>query len=185
MSMKKKTRQLARRLAFVGAFSLATFSAFGSGSDYPDHQPVIGAQIARWPAGMRELVDSPERVHGFWENEEEVFFFAGTTTNFSEFLQAYSRISGIEKHCLILHGGTLVAKSPWATNGPPGDWQVYGCPKGWHNLGTLAGTNSAADLRKAVTEPGYILEVHFWTGGRIALAQVSIPGNIEVRRDGK
>ena len=50
---------------------------------------------------------------------------------------------------------------------------------------TIRTISSVADRRKAVAEPGYILEVHFWTGGRIALDQVSMPGNIEVRQDGK
>ena len=37
---------MARRLAFVGTFGLAALSVFGLGSDYPDHQLVIGAPMA-------------------------------------------------------------------------------------------------------------------------------------------
>jgi hypothetical protein len=163
------------------ALIIATRSTFALGSDYPNG-PVTGAQISNWPNGMLRLVDSSNRVYGFWINAEEVFFFSGTATNFSEFLQAYSQIQRIEKHCLILHDGMGEAKSPWRTTGQSSDWKVYGSPKGWHNLATLNGTNSVEVKRKAIEEPGYVLEVHFWTGGDIALDQVTIPKNIEVKK---
>jgi hypothetical protein len=100
-------------------------------------------------------------------------------------LQEYSQIQDIDKHCLILHDGAREAKSPWQKTGHACDWEIYGCPKGWHNLITLKGTNSVEVMQKAAKEPGYILEVHFWTGGHIALDQVSIPKNIEVKQDEK
>ena len=181
--MKTNTQQLVRTIVFVCAFIITALDVFGLGSGYPNDKPVTGAQISSWPSGMSGLVDSPNRVHGFFENAEEIFFFSGSATNFSEFLQTYSQIQGIEKHCLILHDGTGEAKSPWDTKGQPCDWKIYGCPKGWLNLATLKGTNSVEVMQKAAKEPGYILEVHFWTGGHIALDQVSIPKNIEVKKD--
>lgn len=171
-------------LLIICAFALATLNAFGLGSDYPTGQPVSGAQIKTWPVGMEGLVNSPTRVHGYGWNSEEIFFFSGTATNFTDFLRTYSQIQGIEKPRLILHEGRGEAKSPWQTNSLPCDWKIYGCPKGWHNLMTLKGTNSVGAKQKAANEPGYILEVHFWTGGAIALDQVSIPKNIEVRKGG-
>ena len=178
------TRSMARTLLILCALIIAALDVFALGSDYPDGKLVAGAQLKTWPAGMEGLVNSPTRVHGFWVNSEEIFFFSGTATNFTEFLQTYSKIQGIEKHCLILHDGKGVAKSPWQTNGSPCDWQIYGCPKGWHNLMTLKGTNSVEAKQKAAKGPGYILEVHFWTGGHIALDQVSIPKNIKVQKGG-
>jgi hypothetical protein len=182
MSTKPKTQQKARTAILICAFLIMTSDVFGLGSDYPNDMPVTGAQIKSWPDGMLNLVDSPNRVHGFWENSEEIFFFSGSATNFSAFLQAYSQIQGIDKHCLILHDGTGEAKSPWQTTGRSCDWQIYGCPKGWHNLIALKGTNSFEVTQKAAKEPGYILEVHFWTGGHIALDQVSIPKISKLRR---
>jgi hypothetical protein len=182
MSMKTNTQQMARTAVFVCSFIITTLDVFGLGSDYPNDKPVTGAQISRWPSGMSGLVDSPYRVHGYFCNAEDIFFFSGTATNFSEFLQKYSQIQGIEKHCLILHGGTGEAMSPWQTTGRSCDWKIYGCPKGWHNLATLKGTNSV-EVRKAAKELRYIFEVHFWTGGPIKLEQVSIPKNIEVKKD--
>jgi hypothetical protein len=58
-------------------------------------------------------------------------------------------------------------------------------PKGWLNLAELSkqGTNSVETLQKAAKEPGDVVEMHFWTGGRIALDQVDIPKNVVVQKE--
>ena len=171
------------RTAACCILAIAALNAFGLGSDYPDHQPVGGT--SGWPSGMTALVNTTNRVHGFFVNAEDVFFFSGTATNMSEFLLAYSRLQGVEKHCLILHDGTGDAKSSWSTNGQACDWKLYGCPKGWHNIGTPPDPSSAGVLKKAASKSDYILEIHFWTGGPIALDKVSVPKNVEVRKETK
>jgi len=100
------------------------------------------------------------------------------------FLWDYSHIQGVKSRRLILHDGIGEAKSPWETTGRPCDWKLYGCPKGMHNLktGNLKGTN-VVEVLKAGREPGYVLEVHLWTGGRIALDQVIVPKNVEITKD--
>ena len=87
------------------------------------------------------------------------------------FLDGYSQLKGVESWRLILHDGIGEAKSPWAKTGRACDWKLYACLKGWHNIGVLLkqGTNSVEVIQKAGKEPGYVVEVHFWTGGRIAL----------------
>jgi hypothetical protein len=80
-------------------------------------------------------------------------------------LEDYSKIGGtVDSHRLILHDGVGEAKSPWDKNGRSCDWELYGQGNGWKN-GIM--TN-------------YLLEVHFWTGGKIVLNQVTIPKNVEV-----
>jgi hypothetical protein len=70
-----------------------------------------------------------------------------------------------EEHCRgDKHEGAGDAKSPWDKNGRTCDWELYGQGNGWNN-GIM--TN-------------YLLEVHFWTGGKIALDQVTIPQNVEL-----
>jgi len=132
---------------------------------------------------MDKLVNATNRVHGFFVNAEDVFFFSGNASNFTTFLTDYSQMSGVEKHRLILHDGIGEAKSPWDKTGRACDWKFYGCPKGWLNLATLKGTNFIEVMQKAAKEPGYVLEVHLWTGGRIALDQVIVPQNVEVAKD--
>lgn len=148
-------------MLFLGGF--VTLRVFGLGSDYRNDQPVGGT--GAWPEGVKELVNTTNRVHGFFVNAEDVFFFAGNSTNFNEFLDGYSKIQGIEKHRLILHEGFGEARSPWSTNGQACDWKLYACPKSW--------------LAQDAKEKLFVLEVHFWTGGKLALDQIAIPKNIE------
>jgi len=156
---------------------------FALGSDYPGDRPVTGS--TNWPTGMNKLVNATNRVHGYFVNAEDIFFYAGGAAEFTAFLQEYSRLEGIESRCLILHDGIGEAKSPWEKSGRPCDWKVYACPKGWHNIAVLSkqGTNSVEVLQMAAREPGYILEVHFWSGGRISLEQLDIPKNVEVKKE--
>jgi hypothetical protein len=165
------------------ALLMASRDAFAAGSDYPNDRPVTGS--TNWPKGMDRLVNATNRVHGFFVNPEDIFFFSGSASGLTAFLQDYSQLAGVESRRLILHEGVGEAKSPWEKTGRPCDWKLYACPKGWHNLHTLSkqGTNSVEALQKAAKEPGYVVEVHFWTGGRIPLDQVDIPNNVVVQKD--
>ena len=160
----KKERSITTVLVACVVVMMA-LSAFGLGADHRSDQPVGGT--GAWPAGLKALVNTTNRVHGFFVNQEDVFFFAGAATNFSAFLRDYAKIQGVEKHQLILHEGTGEAKSPWNTNGQPCDWKLYGCPAQWRNF-----HNQSKASR-------YVLEVHFWVGGKLALDQIVIPQNVE------
>jgi hypothetical protein len=160
--MKANLKSRAGAVIIGCVIALAGWSVFGLGADHPDGQPVTASN---WPDGMAGLVNGTNRIHGFFVNDVDVFFFVGTATNFSSFLEDYSKIgSAVDRHRLILHEGDGDAKSPWGKNGRACDWELYGQGNGWKN-GIM--TN-------------YILEVHFWTGGKIALDQVTIPKNVEV-----
>lgn len=162
------SRTTSKVLAAVAcAVMVGAWSTSGLGSDYRNDQPVGGTTA--WPEGVRELVNTTNRVHGFFVNDEDVFFFAGNTTNFNEFLASYSKISGIEKHRIVLHGGVGEAKSPWGTNGQACDWKLYACPKSW--------------LAQDPKQKTFVLEVHFWTGGKIAPEQIAVPKGVEFSGD--
>jgi hypothetical protein len=205
--MKKSLQQPALLAIFACGISLGSSNVFGSGSDYLTNK----LSNPSWPKGMSELVNVTNRVHGFWLNAEDVFFFSGSATSFASFLEDYSRIQGIEKHQLILRDGVGEAKSPWAKTGQPCDWELYGCPKRWRDIAVLAsqatnstefaqkanqgvdyghvsvGTNGQVKIiggsQKVVQDTNYVLEAHFWTGGKIALDKVKIPPNVEVLKD--
>jgi len=116
---------------------------------------------------MENLVNITNRVHGFFVNDVDVFFFSGAATNFNQFLQQFSKIQGtVERHRLVLHEGASEAKSPWEKVGRPCDWELYGRGNGW----------------KAGLITNYVLVVHFWTGGRIALQDVVIPTSMEIEK---
>ena len=147
----------------IGFALLVTFrGAFALGTDYPNNSPVPGS--TNWPKGMEKLVNTTNRVHGFDVNGADTFFFSGSASAFTAFLRDYSHLDRVESRRLILHDGIGEAKSPWDKTGPACDWKLCASPKTWQ-----AGAP-------------YVVEVHFWTGGRIALDQIDVPKNVVVQR---
>ena len=171
------------RILFVCASILVAPNLFALGGDYPNDKPITGA--TNWPAGLESLINTTNRVHGYFVNAADCYFFSGDAAAFTSFLRDYSRLPEIESKRLILHEGTGEAKSAWEKEHRACDWKLYVCPKGWHNLAALSqqGTNSVEALQKAGKETGYIVEVHFWTGGHIALDQVDVPKGVEVKKE--
>jgi hypothetical protein len=153
-----KTKSILTLLCACGASLLAVVNAFGLGSDHPTNNLSEPA----WPEGMAGLVNVTNRVHGFWVNSEDVFFFSGSTADFTAFLAQYSKMQGIKEHLLILDDGAGEAKSPWANSGPACDWELYG------------------SSRWVPKDTDYVLEVHFWTGGKIPVDSLTIPDQVKV-----
>lgn len=182
MKLKIKLNPSLRTAIIMGAIAFGAWNIFGLGGGYPTDQP---ANQPSWPSGMYHLVNTSNRIGGLWVNAEDMFFFSGTASNFSTFLDDYSKIQAIEKHQLFLHAGFGEAFTLGGGNKRPCDWKLYGCPKGWRNLATLSrqGTNSTEVLQQAGKDTNYVLEVHFWTGGRIALDQIKIPPSVEVKKE--
>lgn len=171
-------------LALALGFSLLTTpKARALGADHPAGKPL--AAQAHWPSGLERLVNATNRVHGYFVNAEDFYFFTGSEARFTEFLTDYAQLGGNGPKRLIVHKGKGQAKSPWAKEGRPCDWKLYTCPKGWHNLArlSLAPSASTEERHKAAQEPGCVLELHAWKGGSIALEHVKIPKNITVVHD--
>ncbi len=144
--------------------------AHGMGGNYPNGKDVNNPF---WPKGMSDLVNTTNHVGGLWVNAEDAFFFSGTKTNFDAFLEAYSKIQSIEKHRLILHDGTGEAFDLGGGNRRPCDWNVHGASRSWFDL-------HKDEITRTPNDTNYVLEVHFWTGGKIAFEPATIPKNIEV-----
>ncbi len=150
------------------ALNLAARNVFGLGGDYANGQP---ASQPAWPAGMQELANAEARVGGMFVSGEDIFFYSGTAAELNAFLEGYAKLQGIERHRLILHRGAGVTESMIGGNRRPCDWKLLGRP-GASRSGILRGIASQ--------EPRYVLEVHFWTEGRIALDEMTVPANTEV-----
>ena len=144
--------------AVACALALFPSRAYGLGGNYPNGQPV-GERS--WPKGLSDLVNTTNRVGGLFVNEKDWFFFAGTKTNFNAFLTDFAKIQGIE-HRLVLQDGAGEAFDLGGGNRRPCDWMLTASPKTW-------------------TDTNYVLEVHFWTGGKIAFDRAAVPTNIEVK----
>lgn len=93
------------------------------------------------------------------------------------FLADYLKVEPIEKHRLILHEGAGEAVSLGGGNKRPCDWKLDGCPAAWRDM--------HQGIAKTPGDTNYVLDVHFWTGGKISPAQLMfiIPKNIEIAGD--
>jgi hypothetical protein len=166
------------------AFSLCAFlahhKACALGSDHPPGQPIAGT--TNWPSGLERMVNLTNRMHGFFINQADYYFYTGSQAQLGEFLKDFSKLGGTSEKRLIVHKGVGEAKSPWDKDGRPCDWQLYTCPKGWHNLGKLSldPKSTPEERRKASQEAGYVVEVHFWKDGTIALDKIQIPAGVVV-----
>jgi len=161
--MFMKTKTILTFLFAGGASLLAAVNVYGEASVY------IANTVSNsdWPGGMAGLVNVTNRVYGFTEGEtpsvEDLFFYSGSAADFTAFLGQYSRIQGIKGHRLILDDGAGEAKLPWDKTGPACDWELYG----------LSGQAPKYDTN-------YVLEVHFWIGGRIRVDSLIIPNTVEI-----
>ncbi len=180
--MKRNLKWMADVTIVVGLFAFAGGNVLGMGGDYLDNQRV--SELS-WPAGMADLVNSTNRIGGLWVNAEDIFFFSGMATNFSTFLSAYSAIESVDRHQLILHEGAGEAYMLGGKGRRPCDWELFGSPKSWlvGHAAIAQGTNVITARELAANNTNYVLEVHFWTGGKIALAQLAIPKNVEFAGD--
>jgi hypothetical protein len=150
------------------AVTLAGRNVFGLGGDYPNGQPV---HQPAWPAGMADLVNTRSRVGGMFVSGEDIFFYSGTAAELNAFLEGYAKIQDLERHRLILHRGAGETGSLASGSRRPCDWKLQGRP---------GASRSRYLLSLAAPEPRYVLEVHFWTEGRLALDDVAVPTNTEV-----
>ena len=172
-------------IAFVAAsVLLGVQDVSGLGSDFFTNKISSMPGYVEYPKGFEELVNATNRIAGFGVNSESVFFFAGKAQDFTTFLEAYAKIPVAGEHQLIIHDGVGQAKSPWAKTGRPCDWELYACPKGWLDAHDLIrqGTNSLAAVQTAAKDTNYVMVVHFWTGGRVALDQVQTPPNVQAKK---
>jgi hypothetical protein len=105
---------MARLFLFALALLCSCFTAteaLAIGSDHPKG-PVTGNEL--WREGLKQLANRPDRVHGFWVNETDVFFYNGDSKAFNQFADGYGKLKGTALR-VVLHAGTKKARSPWDT----------------------------------------------------------------------
>jgi hypothetical protein len=109
----------------------------------------------------------PNCVHGFWVNEQDVFFYAGDAASFSKFVEEAAKQNQTVVR-VILHPGAKRARSPWDKEDRdiPADWSVL--------TGGTRAKDNVAETR-----------IDVWLGGRIKLDQLRIPANVDVVSGGE
>ena len=124
---------------------------------------------------MRDL---PSRVHGYFVNMEDLFFYAGDTASFNRFLTNYAALP-IASHTLTLHRGSGTAKSPWNHGqGVRCDWKMYIAPR-WRKPQFEA--RKTDDIKEIIRKnPDYVVTLELWSNGGVDFAQVKVPGGVTI-----
>jgi len=156
-------------LVLVGAAP----SAYGMGGDHPEDRPVGGSPD--WPQGVVKLANHGNRIHGFWVNATDFFFYDGNTDVLNAFLEQYAKVPDVE-HQVVLHPGVGQAQSPWwpgeGKNPLACQWKLNVLRRGWHpDAPRLPGKKG----------PQYVVTVEVYSGGGIDLAKVKIPAGVAVK----
>jgi hypothetical protein len=141
------------------------------GSDHPN----AAVNNDKWPAGLAELVNAKNRVHGYFVNWEDVFFFRGDTAALNTFLSKCAELANTKVE-VVLHPGKLEVRSPW--NKEPlkiaGNWQLYASPF------------SREQVEGDHVKPGrFIVRVDVWLGETLKLSELVVPANVAVRSGGE
>jgi len=155
--------------------------ALGAGADHPPDHPVM---LDKAPPGLNELINQKSRIHGYFVNAEDRFFFAGDAAAFHAFLKDYAAVKGIAGHQLFIHQGQGRAKSPWDKGeGKPADWMLEVALVSWRegHAGKVDSDPVIADHQAA--KPRYLAEVHFWTAGSIDGQALAVPEGVNVVRE--
>jgi len=165
---------MAHRFLFALAllcWGFTTSEALALGSDHPQG-PVAGNNL--WPEGLKELVNRPDRVHGYFVNETDVFFYNGDSKALNEFLDGNSKLTNTALR-VVIHAGTKKARSPW-------DKAERNIPVAW----SFHASSSPLDGLSVPNAGGrFYTRVDVWLGSQVKLEELRIPANIEVISGGE
>lgn len=160
---------------FVPAsFVPAILSASAARTVGGDH-PAGPVDNEHWPAGLAAIVNAPDRVHGWFVNWEDVFYFRGDTQDLHRFIRRAVALPGCDLR-VVLHPGPLDVRSPWDAAPRPlrADWTLYAAPF----------------TREQVTDDGitpgpFMLRIHVYLGGRVRLDGLAVPAEVTVESSGE
>jgi hypothetical protein len=175
---EKGGTHMSKALLILVLVLACSIQVFGLGSDHPLNQPV---NLDKAPSGVNELINNTNRVHGFFVNADDRFFFAGDSSTFAAFLKQYAALKDIAGHRLIIHKEKGLAKSPWDDGGgEPCDWMLDVTPVSWregHADKVFRDKNGSPPKEG---EKDYLVELHVWTKGNVNIKKITVPKGILV-----
>jgi hypothetical protein len=152
-------------------WGFTTTAALAIGADHPKGAVAGNSQ---WPEGLKGLVNRTDRVHGYWVNETDVFFYNGDSQAFNQFMEGYRKLKNTGLR-VVIHAGTKKARSPWdkAERDIPIAWSMHA------SSGPLAGFG----VPKAGDR--FYTRIDVWLGSPVKLEELHIPATIEVMSGGE
>ena len=107
-------------LALNATSNASTPGALTMGQDHEDGE--LTPQPA-WPTGYHSVVNKKNRIHGYWVNTTDVFFYRGENGEINDMIESLTSLKGVNTK-IILHAGSGLAKSPWGTDKGAANWSV-------------------------------------------------------------
>ena len=144
--------------------------AFPLAAGHPTGHPV--GQHPEWPSGLADLLNSPWRVHGYFINACDFFFYSGDTDGFNQFLEQYA---GLKKTPLTLVLQPGRGKTDFCVPGDKEisfDWRVDLLRRGWAREAPPDPTGKAGN---------YVVMMALWAGGQVELNKVKVPLSVKVK----
>jgi len=158
-----------------------------------DHGPVGKTSLRdNMSAALRKLINRRDRVHGYFVNSEDIFFYAGNTEALNQFLTGFAKLKNTTLTIAINQRLTHAA-SPWdkAKRKTVANWRLYCAPydvQAWSaelekQLKTAGENRSLDALRKrlkSITDGPQVARVQIRVGGDIELNKLQIPHRIKL-----
>ena len=135
-----------------------------------DHEEGDLSPNSNWPAGLHAAVNQKNRVHGFWVNTTDVFFYRGGNREINSMIESLAAIKGVKAR-IILHAGARKARSPWGTDSGAANWSVT-CYCKVGKGGIAFGKPDSIDM-------------DVWISDKIGLGELKIPEKIAIENGGE
>jgi hypothetical protein len=155
---------------------LLSVTALGIGSSHKAPPEFRGA-----PDGVNELISMPNWVGGFFVNQEDRFFYKGSTEDFEAFLKNYAAIRDIQRHRLTIHHHILQTQAYGEEPAEPADWMLEIGLLSWRHVRKDPKLEFLTLFPPEDTDgPKYAVEVHLALDGSVDLNKLKVPPAIEI-----
>ena len=155
----------------------------GMGSDHPPVGPDSAlAGNSDWPQGLVALANQPNRIHGYWVNSSDVFFYQGETQALNAFLADCAELENT-RFQVVFHPGPKRAQSPWtnpdATDHGQADWTLYTTPF------TLEDLEQRQPGEPLAEDAPFYIQVDIYLGHQVSLEGLIVPDTAILRAGGE
>ena len=156
-----------------GLVMATVFSLAYSGAD---HEPGDLPRQPNWPKGSYQWVNQPFRVHGYWVNFYDQFFYQQVNEELEKMVNGLARLPDVELR-VILHAGKGQAKSPWSKAAVcPADWAVS-------FSGQFVPSDDGRETVRLRKSQQVVVDI--WTGGQVELGKLKLPAGVDLRSGGE